>query len=433
MFTIPALIFLGFGSEFTFWRIFPLALLGGWLGVLFMVPLRRQLIVKEHGNLAFPEGTACADVLVAGERGGSFAGRVFWGLGVGGVYTFLMNTVQAWTSQPEGRPSWFPGASFRAAITSEYLGVGYIIGPRVAGILFAGGIVSWLVMMPAIKFYGQLAGNTPIYPSTIPIPLMTPDDIWRSYIRPMGAGAVAAAGLITLLRTMPTIISALRAGLKDVRAQNAAGATETASRIDRDIPMRTVVIGSIVIIAMMWVLLTFHPIEGAATRWYHNLFAAVFVVVFGFLFVTVAGRISGLLGNSSNPISGMSIATLMPTRAIFFVAGWTAPNYAVLALMIGGVVCIAAAIAGATSQDLKTGYLVGATPFWQQMGLLVGVTVSTVAIGATLNLMNKGLEKYIPTPIPVDIQSLPSGVKIERDSFIYQNKSYVLINSLGSH
>src|SRR6267143_2405980 len=148
MFTIPALIFLGFGSEFTFWRIFPLALLGGWLGVLFMVPLRRQLIVKEHGNLIFPEGTACADVLVAGERGGSFAGRVFWGLGLGGVYTFLMNTVQAWTSQPEARPSWFPGASFRAAVTSEYLGVGYIIGPRVAGILFAGGIVSWLVMMP---------------------------------------------------------------------------------------------------------------------------------------------------------------------------------------------------------------------------------------------------------------------------------------------
>ncbi len=164
MFTIPALIFLGFGSEFTFWRIFPLALLGGWLGVLFMVPLRRQLIVKEHGNLAFPEGTACADVLVAGERGGSFAGRVFWGLGLGGVYTFFMNTVQAWTSQPESRPNWFPGASFRANITSEYLGVGYIIGPRVAGILFAGGIVSWLVMMPAIKFFGQLAGNTPIYP-----------------------------------------------------------------------------------------------------------------------------------------------------------------------------------------------------------------------------------------------------------------------------
>jgi len=432
MFTIPALIFLGFGAEFTFWRIFPLALLGGWLGVLFMVPLRRQLIVKEHGNLTFPEGTACADVLVAGERGGSFAGRVFWGLGLGGAYTFLMNTVQAWTSQPESRPAWFQGASFRAAVTSEYLGVGYIIGPRVAGLLFAGGIISWLVIMPAISFYGQLAGNTPLYPSTIPIPQMTPDQIWGSYIRPMGAGAVAAAGLITLLRTLPTIISALRAGLKDVRTEG-AGQSSASNRIDRDVPMRTVIAGSLAIVVMMWILLTFHPLKGAQTSWWQNLFAAVFVVVFGFLFVTVAGRISGLLGNSSNPISGMSIATLMATCAIFFVAGWTAPNYQVLALMIGGVVCIAAAIAGATSQDLKTGYLVGATPFWQQMGLLIGVTVSTLAIGTTLNLMNKGLEKYIPAEIPVNVQSLPSGVKVERDSFIYHGKNYVLINSLGSH
>jgi uncharacterized oligopeptide transporter (OPT) family protein len=248
----------------------------------------------------------------------------------------------------------------------------------------------------------------------------------------MGAGAVAAAGLITLLRTMPTIISALRAGLKDVRAQGAGESTST-SRIDRDMPMSYVIFGSILIIVMMWILLTFHPMPGAQTQWYQNLFAGVFVTVFGFLFVTVAARISGLLGNSSNPISGMSIATLMATCAIFFVAGWTAPNYAVLALMIGGVVCIAAAIAGATSQDLKTGYLVGATPFWQQMGLLVGVTVSTVAIGATLNLMNKGLEKYIPTPIPVNVQALPEGVKVERASFVHEGKSYVLINSLGSH
>ncbi len=431
MFTIPALIFLGFGSEFNFSRIFPIALLGGWLGVLFMVPIRRQLIVKEHGNLSFPEGTACADVLVAGERGGSFAGRVFWGLGLGGVYTFLMKTVLAWTEQPESRPSWFPGASFRMNITSEYLGVGYIIGPRVAGILFAGGIFSWFVMMPAIRFFGQLAGDTPIYPSTIPIPLMTPDDIWKSYIRPMGAGAVAAAGLITLLRTMPTIISALRAGLKDTRSQN-SGEETSSGRTDRDVPMTWVILGSIVIIVMLWVVLTFFPVQGAQTAWYQNLFAAVFVVVFGFLFVTVAGRISGLLGNSSNPISGMSIATLMATCAIFFVAGWTAPKFAVLALMIGGAVCIAAAIAGATSQDLKTGYLVGSTPFWQQMGLLVGVTVSTVAIAFTLKLMNTGLEKYVPTEIPVNIQSLPQGVSIEQDAYSYHGKSYILINSLGS-
>src|SRR5246127_3325951 len=197
--------------------------------------------------------------------------------------------------------------------------------------------------------------------------------------------------------------------------------------------MRSVFLGSLVIVAMMWVLLTFLPMKGASTLWYQNLFAAVFVVIFGFLFVTVASRISGLLGNSSNPISGMSIATLMATCAVFFLAGWTAPNYAVLALMIGGVTCIAAAIAGATSQDLKTGFLVGATPFWQQMGLLIGVTISTIAIGATLNLMNKGLEKYLPTQIPVTLQALPSGVKVERDQFVYQGKNYVLINVLGSH
>jgi uncharacterized oligopeptide transporter (OPT) family protein len=179
-------------------------------------------------------------------------------------------------------------------------------------------------------------------------------------------------------------------------------------------------------------LLTFHPMKGASTLWWQNLFAAIFVVVFGFLFVTVAARISGLLGNSSNPISGMSIATLMATCAIFFLAGWTAPNYSVLALMIGGVVCIAAAIAGATSQDLKTGYLVGATPYRQQLGLLIGVTVSTVAIGATLNLMNVGLEKYIPTQIPVNISALPSGVKVEREGFVYRGKNYTLINALSS-
>jgi len=193
------------------------------------------------------------------------------------------------------------------------------------------------------------------------------------------------------------------------------------------------VVGSIVIVAMMWVLLTFHPMQGANTTWYQNLFAGIFVVVFGFLFVTVASRISGLLGNSSNPVSGMSIATLMATCGIFFFAGWTAPNYSVLALTIGGVVCIAAAIAGATSQDLKTGYLVGSTPWKQQLGLLIGVTVSTIAIGGTLNLMNTGLEKYVPTHVPLNISSLPTGVRIERNNFEYQGKNYILINSLGSY
>ena len=430
IFTMPALIFLGYSLNTEYWRIFFLALLGGWLGVLFGVPLRRQLIVKEHGNLTFPEGTACADVLVAGERGGSFAGRVFWGLGLGGVYTFAMNTLGLWPSQPDYQPAWLPGASIRTAVTSEYLGVGYIIGPRVAGTLFAGGVISWLVIMPAIRFFGSLSPNAALYPSTVPIPQMSPDQLWAAYIRPMGAGAVAASGLITLIKTMPTIWSALAAGLKDMRTRQEA--LSTVARTEREISMRVVLAGSVVLLLFMWALLKFKPIPGAQTTSFANLMAALFVVVFGFLFVTVASRISGLIGNSSNPVSGMTIATLMATCAVFLLLGWTANAYSVLALTIGGVVCIAAAIAGATSQDLKTGYLVGATPFWQQIGLVIGVMVSSFAIGGTLILMNVGLAQYRPTQIPLDITHLPVGVDRQQDNYIYEGKSYTLVNAIGS-
>jgi putative OPT family oligopeptide transporter len=430
IFTMPALIFLGFSLNTEYWRVFTLALLGGTLGVLFMIPLRRQLIVKEHGNLTFPEGTACADVLVAGERGGSFAGRVFWGLGLGGVYTFCMNTLGLWPGQPDYQPRWLPGASMRCTITPEYLGVGYIIGPRVAGTLFAGGVISWLVMMPAIRFFGSLAPGVPLYPSTIPIPQMTPDQLWGTYIRPMGAGAVACSGLITLIKTMPTIIAALKAGLKDVRAKQAAA--PVASRTERDLSMRIVVVGSIAIMAMIWAFLKFKPVPGTETGAFANLMAALFIIVFGFLFVTVASRISGLIGNSSNPISGMTIATLMATCAVFLVVHWTANAYAVLALTIGGVVCIAAAIAGATSQDLKTGYLVGATPAKQQIALVIGVLVSSLAIGGTLILMNVGLASYKPLQIPLDVNHLPTGVERQDDNYAHEGKSYVLVNAIGS-
>ena len=430
IFTLPALIFMGFSLNTEYWRVFFLALIGGWLGVLFMIPLRRQLIVKEHGNLLYPEGTACADVLVAGERGGSFASSVFWGLGIGGIYTWLMNSMQMWTGQPEYRPKWLPGASFRAAITSEYLGVGYIIGPKTAGTIFAGGVFSWLVLMPAIRFFGQnLTG--PLYPSTIPISQMTPDQLWSSYVRPIGAGAVAAAGLITLLRTLPTIVSALTAGLKDVRAQR-AGTAAQADRLERDLPMSFVLIGSIVIIAMMWALLTFKPIPGASTGMFSNLMAALLVMVFGFLFVTVSCRICGLIGTSSNPVSGMTIATLMATCAMFLVAGWTGGAFAALAITIGGVVAIAAANAGATSQDLKTGFLVGATPQRQQIGLIVGVLVASFFIGLTLIGMNKGLEKYTPNVIPISLAQLPEGVQVETQNYEHAGKTYVLVNALGS-
>ncbi len=430
IFTLPALIFMGFSLNTEYWRVFFLALIGGWLGVLMMIPLRRQLIVKEHGKLTFPEGTACADVLVAGEKGGSFAGSVFWGLGIGGVYTWLMNSMQMWPGQPEYQPKWLPGASFRAAITSEYLGVGYIIGPKTAGTIFAGGVFSWLVLMPAMRFFGQNM-SAPLYPSTIPIAQMTPDQLWSSYVRPIGAGAVAAAGLITLFRTLPTIVNALTAGLKDVRARR-AGTAAQADRLERDLPMSFVLIGSAVIVAMMWALLTFKPIPGASTGLLSNLIAALFVIVFGFLFVTVSCRICGLIGTSSNPVSGMTIATLMATCAMFLVAGWTGGAYAALAITIGGVVAIAAANAGATSQDLKTGYLVGATPVRQQIGLIVGVLVASFVIGLTLIGMNKGLEKYTPNEIPINLAQLPDGVQIESQNYQHAGKTYVLINALGS-
>jgi len=430
IFTIPALIFLGFSLNTEYWRVFFLALLGGTLGVLFMIPLRRQLIVKEHGNLTFPEGTACADVLVAGERGGSFAGRVFWGLGLGGVYTFAMNTLGLWPAQPDYQPKWLPGASMRCTITSEYLGVGYIIGPRVAGFLFAGGVISWLVMMPAMRFFGSLAPDAALYPSTVPIPQMSPDQLWATYIRPMGAGAVAASGLITLIKTTPTILAALRAGLKDVRAQKES--MPAASRTERDLSMTIVIGGSILIMVMIWAFLRFKPVPGAEAGAFSNLLAAFFIVVFGFLFVTVASRISGLIGNSSNPISGMTIATLMATCAVFLVIHWTASAYAVLALTIGGVVCIAAAIAGATSQDLKTGFLVGATPAKQQIALVIGVLVSSLAIGGTLILMNVGLAQYKALEIPLDIHNLPAGVEHQDDHYVHNGKTYVLVNALGS-
>lgn len=428
IFTLPALIFLGFPLEYS--RIFLLALFGGWLGVLFMIPLRRQLIVKEHGNLTYPEGTACADVLIAGEKGGSFASRVFWGLGLGGVYTALQNSsaFRVIREEPTYDPSWLPGASLRATITSEYLGVGYIIGPRVAGTIFAGGVFSWFVMMPAIKFFGGLV-PTPIYPGTLPIADMGPSDLWRTYVRPIGAGAVAAAGLITLLKTLPTIVAALKAGFKKKSTDDAAAGD--GGRTDRDLPSTLVLGGSAAIVLLLWSLLTVKPVPGAPTSALHNLAASLLVVVFGFLFVTVSSRICGLIGTSANPVSGMTIATLMATCGLFLAAGWTSPAYAVLALTIGGVVCIAAANAGATSQDLKTGFLVGATPSYQQLGLFAGVTASAVVIGLTLIGMNKGLEEYRPITLAVSAAQLPEGVVVEGTKE-YKGRSYTLLNSLGS-
>jgi putative OPT family oligopeptide transporter len=431
IFTIPALIFLGFDLEYV--RILILALIGGWLGVLFMIPLRKQLIVGEHGNLLYPEGAACADVLVAGEKGGSFASRVFYGLGLGGLYTLFQNenALAAINPLPTYSPKWLPGAELRAATTSEYLGVGYIIGPKIAGVIFAGGVFSWLVMMPAIKFFGSLV-PTPIYPSTIPIAQMTSGELWNFYIRYIGAGAVAAAGLITLGKTLPTIIAALKAGAADLRKQS-AGTAVAQGRTARDLKLTVVLAGSAVIVAMMWSMLTFYPVPGAPTGMGANLLASVLVVIFGFLFVTVSSRLVGLIGTSSNPISGMAIATLMATCGVFLAVGWTSGAYGALALMIGGTVCIAAANAGNTSQDLKTGFLVGATPSAQQIGLFLGVLASSFAIGIALLAVNDGLQSFPDAKIAtaIDLANPPDGVKV-KETMAHEGKTYAVINVLGS-
>jgi putative OPT family oligopeptide transporter len=452
IFTLPALIFLGFDLEYS--RIFMLALIGGWLGVLFMIPLRRQLIVQEHGALPYPEGTACADVLIAGEKGGSLASRVFLGLGLGGVYTFLQNKnlLSVWPGSPEYQPDWGPnhilkGSSINADATSEYLGVGYIIGSRVAGVIFAGGVFSWLVVMPLIYFFGKELPH-PVYPGQVPIAQMGPGDLWAAYIKPMGAGAVAAAGLITLLKTLPTIWSALTTGLKNVRTNAGAEPAKTL-RTEDDLSMKVVIIGSLLIVACMFLFLEFKPVPGAFVGWQANLAASLLVVVFGFLFVTVSSRIVGLVGSSASPVSGMTIATLMATAAIFLVRGWTAPAFGALAITIGGVVCIAASNSGDTSQDLKTGYIVGSTPRLQQIALIIGVVVSTVIIGFTLNLMNTGLQEFHAAAQPWTLTAPHPGVSIERDTKHLPNEirviqpdgktqtthsksEYVLLNAIGS-
>src|SRR5437870_11911477 len=281
-------------------------------------------------------------------------------------------------------------------------------------------------MIPAIKFFGSLV-PTPIYPSTVPIALMTSDQLWQYYIRYIGAGAVAAAGLITLIKTTPTIVGALRAGAADLRKSSGA-APVAQGRTSRDLPMTLVLAGSAVIVVLMWAFLTFKPVSGAPTGFFANLIASLLVVIFGFLFVTVSSRIAGLIGTSSNPISGMAIATLIATCALFLLAGWTAPAPGAPALPIRGTVCLAAANAGNTSQDLKTGFLVGATPPAQQKGLFLGVLASCFAIGMTLILMNKALEKFVPADIAVDAANRGQGVNAEPTAFEHEGRTYTLLN-----
>jgi putative OPT family oligopeptide transporter len=392
VFTIPALIFLTpYGPQyFNYFQIMMLAFAGGILGVLMMVPLRRALIVKEHGVLPYPEGTACADVLIAGERGGRLATMVFAGLGIGALWkalSWIFNVFLQVIGFTLPRTSQFPNATLNVDISPEYLGVGYVIGPRIAGTMFAGGVLSWLVLLPLLSILGAYItvpfppihpnfANNPATGAPFLISEMNAGQLWSAYIRYIGAGAVLAAGLITLARTLPTIYASFREGIKDFGGGGAAPL-----RTERDMPM-IIVIGGSLLLALFLALAPKMPTQG-------NFLAAILVVIFGFFFVTVSSRITGLIGSSSNPISGMTIATLILTCLLFVGLGWTGDYYAPIALCVGAVVCIAAANAGATSQDLKTGYIVGATPLYQQIGLLLGVITSAFVIGMTTLYLHK--------------------------------------------
>jgi putative OPT family oligopeptide transporter len=397
VFTMPALLILGYDLEIP--RITIVALLGGWLGVLLMIPLRRALIVKEHGKLIYPEGTACAEVLVVGEKGGTDAKTVFTGFGVAAFYTLLMKGMRLWNEAPSYVLRKYQGATIAADISPELLGVGYIIGPRVAAMMVGGGFLSALVLIPMVKFFG--AGYTaplfPVLPGGPLISEMTSGQVQDLYIRYIAAGAVATGGIISLVRTLPTILSAFKSSVGSFGAGKKGDGQEV-PRTERDMPM-TFVVGGIIILAIaifIWLNFAGSPGSGVAM----NILSVLLVLLFGFFFATVSSRITGEIGSSSNPISGMTIATILLTSLIFLILGMGGADSRVLALSVGAVVCIAASNAGTTSQDLKTGYLVGGTPSRMQWGLMIGATTSALLIAWTLNYLNTSYTNLLPANYP---------------------------------
>ncbi|MFL6256979.1 MAG: OPT family oligopeptide transporter [Pyrinomonadaceae bacterium] len=443
--TMPAIMILGFDLEWS--RPILVALLGGLLGILMMIPLRRALIVQQHGLLKYPEGTACAEVLKAGasdesraqasdsaraewERSGAGAEAsntgaktIFAGFGVGLVYTTLMKSFYAWKEYPTkvfGAP--FSNASLSVESNPALLGVGYIIGPQIASIMAAGGVLAYLVLIPMISFFGPYLGKTIVPPGTTPIGEMDPDAIRNAYVLYIGAGAVAAGGIISLFRSLPTIWHGLKGGLADLRGGQEA--TAAAPRTDQDLSMKFVLGGIIVLIAAIMLLPQLHL--------QFNLLGALLIIAFGFLFVTVSSRLTGEIGSSSNPISGMTVATLLLTCFIFLIIGWTGPGYYVTALSIGAIVCIAASNGGTTSQDLKTGFLVGATPWRQQIAILIGAGASALILGPILISLNGAATVYVPASklqLPADVradvrQLAPPSETVPDDQGITDTKQY---------
>ncbi len=405
--TMPAIMILGFDLEIG--RVLLVSVLGGLLGILMMIPLRRALIVDQHGLLKYPEGTACAEVLKAGasredqmaangfSEGSAEAGAlletdsgartIFTGFGIGLVYKAMNVAFKLWKDVPEkifGAP--FTAGSVSVEISPELLGVGYIIGPRIAGIMCGGGVLAYLVLIPLIKFFGSAIPGV-LAPGTVPISQMGPGAIRGAYILYIGAGAVTAGGIISLLRSGGTIWRGLKHGLGDFNRGTKARAAAV-PRVDHDLSMQFVLGGIIALVAMIML--------SPSLNLFLNPLGAILIIIFGFLFVTVSSRLTGEIGSSSNPISGMTIATVLFTSLIFLVLGWTGPTYFVTALSIGGIVCIASSNGGTTSQDLKTGFLLGATPRNQQIAILVGALASAIALGPILMRLNEAATVYVP-------------------------------------
>ena len=374
IFTIPALFLWAEEGKIAFpsiLTIFLIALFGGVLGVCFMVPLRQALIVEEHGTLPFPEGTACAEVLLAGEEGGAKAGTVFAGLGIAGFYKFLADGLKLFPSEIGYAFKGYAGSQLGIQVLPSLAGVGFICGPKIASYMFAGGTLSWFVLMPLIALFG---GDAVIFPGTKPISALAPGDLWSNYIKYIGAGAVAAGGMISLIKTFPLIIRTFRQAMASMKKKHDANTLRT----EQDLPMPLLLGVILAIVIAIWLIPTF-PVSPIG---------ALIVVVFGFFFASVSSRMVGLIGSSNNPVSGMAIATLIIATLVLKATGTVGTTGMVGAIAIGGIICIVAAIAGDTSQDLKTGFIVGATPKKQQIGEIVGVVVSALAVGFVLYLLN---------------------------------------------
>ena len=406
IFTLPALFLWAEEGKIDFpsiLTIFLIALFGGVLGVCFMVPLRQALIVEEHGTLPFPEGTACAEVLLAGEEGGSKAGTVFAGLGIAAVYKFLADGTQLFKSEIGHAFESYKGSQVGIQVLPALAGVGYICGPKISSYMFAGGTLSWFVLMPLIALFGADATIFPASKTVTELLTMEgggPSALWSNYIKYIGAGAVATGGIISLIKSLPLIIRTFKQAIDSMKNKNAA---HKGLRTEQDLPIPVLIAVALVIAVLIWLIPTF-PV---------NLIGALIIVVFGFFFATVSSRMVGLIGSSNNPVSGMTIATLLFATVILKATGSTGITGMVGAISIGGIICIVAAIAGDASQDLKTGFIVGATPKKQQLGEIIGVVASAAAIGFVLYLLNEawgyGTEK-IPAAQATMMKMLVEGI-----------------------